>query len=112
MRKKNARVVVHTLYKAMEKMLYTSRDSTVSSVSGLLSGKSPITVPCTFSTGFGSGLWRVIPLANSVGFLDIVHLNLMPLKIIGYRKYLKRRLIIPKFSIWSMILPTSIRMEG
>jgi uncharacterized membrane protein (UPF0136 family) len=110
MHKKNALVVVQTMSNVMGKMLYANRDSVVSNVSGLLFGKSLLIRFYTFSIGSGFGLKKAILFASSAGFRVIAGLNSRQLKIIGSISNLKSRLSTTRYSIWSMMLPISIRM--
>ena len=83
MHKKNVLGVVRIPYNAMGKMLYTSKDSGVRNVSGLLSGKSALTASYASGTGSGSGLRKVALSSYFVVYPVIVGPNLMLSRTIG-----------------------------
>jgi len=110
MNKKNALGVVHVPYNSMGKMLYTSKDSGVGNVIGLLSGKYALTAPYAFGTGSGSGLLKVALSSYFVNYPAIVGQNLMLLRTTGWGKCRRRELAILQSDMQSMMPPISTRM--
>ncbi len=109
MHKKNVLGVVRIPYSAMGEMHYTSKDSGVYNVSGLLSGKYAITAPFVFSTGSGSGLPRVALSSYFVNCPVIVDPNLILSRITGWGRCQRRKWTTLRFNIWSTMPPTFTR---
>lgn len=110
MHKKDVLTAVHIPYDSMEETRYTSRDSSVRSVSGLIPGKCLIIALCTVSTGLSCGPLRVALSSYFVNYPGIASSKSTVLRTIGWHKSLKSKLISLMSSMLSMMLPTFTRM--
>ena len=90
MHKKNVLGAVRIPYNAMEKTLYTSKDSGVENVIELLSGEYALTAPYVSGTGFSSGSRKVALSSCFVVYPAIVGLNSMLSRTTGWGRCRRR----------------------
>jgi len=89
-----------------------NRDFFASNVTTRLPGKLELIELPAVSIGLNCGLSKAIRLGGFANFPVIVPLLLITLRIIGWNKYLRKPLIIPRYSICFMMPPTFIRMAA
>jgi hypothetical protein len=94
----------------MVKQPYTNSDFIVLSVKEPLYGRRSTISFIAGNIGLNYGLMKATLSGDSVNYQAIVPLRSKELKTIGWTNFLKRRLIILKCIIWSVMPPISIRM--
>jgi hypothetical protein len=109
MHKKAVPGVELRLLSVMVKQPCSNRGSSVGNVNMSLFGKLDPTRLFDVDLGLSCGLSRVIPSGGFAKFLATVLLPLITLRTTGLAKYLRNKLIIPRYSIWFMMQLIFIR---